>query len=214
MYVFYFFNNIFINYLRSIYIFVSIWFFKHNIYIYMEKILITGTGRCGTTFLIKLFSFLNFDTGYTKDNYNNFIYKNCNSGMEKSYQDNHYIIKNPTFIADIKKIINDKNIKVKFVIIPLRNLKAAALSRVKNDRGKGGLWNATNLKTQIQYYKDILTDYMFIMTKYDINTIFINFEKMITDKQYLYNKLENILKEKNITFEYFSKIYDEVNLTC
>ena len=35
----------------------------------MEKILITGTGRCGTTFLIKLFSFLDFDTGYNRDNY-------------------------------------------------------------------------------------------------------------------------------------------------
>ena len=29
----------------------------------MEKILITGTGRCGTTFLIKLFSFLGYNTG-------------------------------------------------------------------------------------------------------------------------------------------------------
>lgn len=180
----------------------------------MEKILITGTGRCGTTFLIKLFSFLKFDTGYTKNNYNNFIYKNCNSGMERSYKENYYILKNPTFITDIKKIINDKHIKIKFVIIPIRNLKKAAISRVKNDRNKGGLWNATNLQSQIQYYKDILTEYIFIMTQYDINTIFINFEKMIIDKEYLYNKLQNILNEKNIKFEYFSKIYDDVNLTC
>jgi hypothetical protein len=34
-----------------------------------EKILITGTGRCGTTFLIKLFTFLGFDTGFDKTNY-------------------------------------------------------------------------------------------------------------------------------------------------
>lgn len=40
---------------------------------YMEKILITGTGRCGTTFLIKLFTFLEFDTGYSKYNYTSFI---------------------------------------------------------------------------------------------------------------------------------------------
>lgn len=36
-----------------------------------DKIYITGIGRCGTTFLIKLFSFLNFDTGYNKENYKN-----------------------------------------------------------------------------------------------------------------------------------------------
>lgn len=180
----------------------------------MDKILITGTGRSGTTFLIKIFSFLNFDTGYTKHNYKDFIHKNCNSGMERSFQENYYILKNPTFIIDMKKIIKDKNIKIKYVIIPIRNLKASAISRVKNDRGKGGLWNATNLQTQIQYYKDILSEYIYLMTKYDINTIFINFEKMINNKQYLYDKLKIILDEKNINFEYFSNIYDEVNLTC
>jgi hypothetical protein len=51
----------------------------------MNKILITGTGRCGTTFLIKLFSFLNFNTGFNKDNYKVFIFSNCNSGLEKNY---------------------------------------------------------------------------------------------------------------------------------
>ena len=37
---------------------------------------ITGTGRCGTTFLIKLFSFLEFNTGFNRENYNNFIFNN------------------------------------------------------------------------------------------------------------------------------------------
>ena len=44
----------------------------------MEKILITGTGRSGTTFLIKLFTFLEYDTGYTKLNYSNHISNNHN----------------------------------------------------------------------------------------------------------------------------------------
>ena len=34
-----------------------------------KKILITGTGRSGTTFLIKLFTFLGFDTGFDKKNF-------------------------------------------------------------------------------------------------------------------------------------------------
>jgi len=41
----------------------------------MEKYLNSGTGRCGTTFLIKLFSFLDYDTGYNMENYNNHIFK-------------------------------------------------------------------------------------------------------------------------------------------
>ena len=59
----------------------------------MEKILITGTGRCGTTFLIKLFSFLDFNTGYNRNNYKLSIFSNCNSGMERNYNEKYYIIK-------------------------------------------------------------------------------------------------------------------------
>jgi len=62
----------------------------------MEKILITGTRRCGTTFLIKLFSFLDFDTGYDRNNYKESIYYNCNSGMERAHNDKYYILKNLT----------------------------------------------------------------------------------------------------------------------
>jgi hypothetical protein len=81
----------------------------------MEKILITGTGRCGTTFLIKLFSFLHFNTGYNRNNYNSYIYSNCNSGMERNYEDNYNVLKNPTFITDIEKIVKDTSIIIKML---------------------------------------------------------------------------------------------------
>jgi len=81
----------------------------------MEKILITGTGRCGTTFLIKLFSFLNFNTGYDRNNYKLSISSNCNSGMERSYKDNYNVLKKPEFIADIENISKDTSITIKML---------------------------------------------------------------------------------------------------
>ena len=182
----------------------------------MEKILITGTGRSGTTFLIKLFSFLEYDTGYNKENYTKSIAKNCNSGMEKNYTEKNYILKNPTFIHNIQKIIEDKSIIIKYIIIPIRDYKLSALSRVKHGgtRVSGGLWSATDEQSQIQFYEKIISNYIYYMTKYDINTIFIDFDKMISDKKYLFDKIKNILDEKDIQFEHFSSIYDEVSLTC
>lgn len=179
----------------------------------MEKILITGTGRCGTTFLIKLFSFLNFDTGYTRDNFKLSINSNCNSGMERIYTDNYYIIKNPNFMMDIENILKDKSISIKNVIIPIRDLEASAKSRVKHGNKCGGLWEAKDELSQITFYKNILTNYIIISTKYNINTIFIDFDKMINDKVYLFNKLKNILDEKNIDLNNFSSVYDEVTLS-
>ena len=82
----------------------------------MEKILITGTGRCGTTFLIKLFSFLDFDTGYDRSNYKKHISSNCNSGMERNCKENYYILKNPHFIRNIRAILEEKSV----IIVDLR----------------------------------------------------------------------------------------------
>ena len=84
-----------------------------------SKILISGTGRAGTTFLIKIFSFLGFDTGFNELNYNNYIFKNCNAGMEFNYTSNHYILKNPTFITQIQDIIK-YNINIEYMILPIR----------------------------------------------------------------------------------------------
>jgi hypothetical protein len=179
----------------------------------MEKILITGTGRCGTTFLIKLFSFLNFNTGYTRDNYKQFIFPNCNSGMEKNYKADFYILKNPSFISQINTIVEDKSIKIKTIIIPIRDFNLTAISRKNHGNNPGGLWNASDINTQLQYYKNIMTNYLYVMVKYDINTIFIDFDKMINDKFYLFNKLKSILDEQNIDFTTFCNVYDEVSIT-
>lgn len=177
-----------------------------------DKIYITGTGRCGTTFLIKLFTFLHFDTGFNKNNYKNYIFRNCNSGMEKLYNEKCNVIKNPTILQDIQKIIQN-NISIKYVIIPIRDYTQSAKSRVKHNNLTGGLWEAKNEEEQIIFYNKIMAEYIFYMCKYDIPTIFIDFDKMVNDKKYLFDKLKPILDSKNIDFLNFSYTYDEVNET-
>jgi len=178
----------------------------------MEKIYITGTGRCGTTFLIKIFTFLEFDTGFTKETYNKFIFSNCNSGMEKNYNDTFRIIKNPEIICNITSIIKNPLIKIKKIIIPIRDYNSSAKSRVMHNKNMGGLWHATDEESQILFYNNIISNYIYCMSKYDIDTIFIDFDRMITDKLYLYNKLKPILDEKDINIELFNNIYDEVTI--
>jgi hypothetical protein len=173
----------------------------------MEKILITGTGRSGTTFLIKLFSFLNFDTGYGLENYKSHIRDNCNSGMERPYTDNHYILKSPDFMKNIEDLVKDDKIIIKNVIIPVRDLKISSKSRVRHGNNAGGLWNANDELSQISFYQKIISNYIFISTKYDLKTIFIDFDRMIDDPKYLFNKLKDILDEKDIDFETFNNNY-------
>jgi len=178
-----------------------------------SKILISGTGRAGTTFLIKIFSFLKFDTGFNELNYDDYIFKNCNAGMELNYTDSYYILKNPIFITKIQEII-DFNINIEYMIIPIRDYNKSAKSRLKNgidinDTIPGGsIGNVIDESSQVLYYNKIMSEYLYYMVKYDIPTIFIDFEKMISDKLYLYNKLKVVLDKKNISIDNFNKYYD------
>lgn len=174
-----------------------------------KKILISGTGRCGTTFLIKLFTFLDFDTGYTKINYKSSIRRNCRSGMEKGYNDKNYILKNPRFIKNIKNIVNDKSIEIEYFILPIRDYEKSAESRVKHGKANGGLWGAEDKQGQINFYYKIISTYMLYYIKYNIPTIFLDFEKMVSDKEYLFEKLHPILLKNNITKERFNIEYKE-----
>lgn len=179
----------------------------------MEKIYITGTGRSGTTFLIKIFSFLDLDTGFNKDNYAQSIYANCNSGMEKIYNDKYKIIKNPLILFEIEKVVRDPNIIIKTVIFPIREYIASAKSRESHQFQNGGLVNSTDLESQLQFYYKSMSEYMYWMTKYNIPTIFLDFDSMVADPLYLYNKLKVVLDEFDVSFEHFSVAYKEANET-
>ena len=66
----------------------------------MGKIVITGTGRCGTSFLMHLFTALGFNTGYDLDECEQHIKRSgCNGGIEHSIGTERFekadIVKNP-----------------------------------------------------------------------------------------------------------------------
>jgi len=169
------------------------------------KILITGTGRCGTTFLIILMTYLKLDTGFSINNYVNNLFKNCNSGMELDINAAPQYLKNPRFITDMANI--SKRQDIKYIIIPIRNYEQSAKSRVKHGVGQaGGLWQANNYDQQLQMYHKIMAEYLLYMVKYNIPTIFLDFEQMVQDSQYLYDMLKPVLAD--INYEQFNEAYN------
>jgi hypothetical protein len=172
----------------------------------LNKILISGTGRCGTTFLIKLFTFMGFDTGFDSTNYQEFIYSNCNAGMEKHYTDPHLVLKWPRFLDHIPDIL--EHCTIQYMIIPVRKYEDSAASRAKHGNGPGGFRDATSVETQITHYHKVIAEYIYYMTKYDIPTIFLDFERMVTDKHYLYQKLRELFDQYHKSFDVFAQAYD------
>ncbi len=174
-----------------------------------EKILITGTGRCGTSFLMMLFTLLGLDTGYTRENYHLFLDAVNGSGLENNTAVlPQYIIKNPYFLINGDDVV--KRVKVKYMIIPIRDYEKSAESRVRLGNERGGLWDATNKEEQLQVYYKMMSKYMLDMVRYNIPTIFLDFDRMVTSSQYLYEKLYPMLDM--IDYDTFHKVYEEANM--
>ena len=99
-----------------------------------HKILISGTGRCGTTFLIKLLSYLGLDTGFNPKRFTPHIDPIANAGMElfTGFMKNYkvpYILKSPAFIEQIDEVVTKTTID--FIIIPIRDYNKSAESRYR-----------------------------------------------------------------------------------
>lgn len=175
-----------------------------------KSVIITSTGRSGTTFLIILYTLLGFHTGYNSDEIHKYLYA-CNSGLERPEADvgNFDVVKNPKFLKTIERIPAQKIHKV---IIPIRNFVRSAKSREYYKNKEGGLFdNAKNFKEQVTVYNEYIAHYIQHMVLNEIPTIFIDFEKMVNDPDYLYSKLQpsfSVNININITKEQFYKCYD------
>ena len=132
----------------------------------LHKVIITGTGRSGTTFLVRLLTELGFDTGYDAGNLGGFVDERSHGGLERDLprpqefrdlrhvwrQPKHvirdvllgprptpYILKNPAFCDTLGPILAEGSLMVDHAYVPVRALDAAAMSRARIGGTNGAL---------------------------------------------------------------------------
>jgi hypothetical protein len=171
-----------------------------------NHVLIAGTGRAGTSFLMQLLTSLGFDTGFD----NTKLEDSCNAGLEDQI-DNinywHYVVKNPRFSCLIGEIQN--KVDIDHIIIPVRQNDHVSKSREKNGKKNGGFWLASSYEGQKIANANVLTYLVEDLSKYDIPHTFIWFDNMITDGDYLYNKLCDAF-DIDMDYALFHKKYNEL----
>ena len=148
-----------------------------------HHVIISGTGRAGTTFLVQLLTELKLDTGFS-DPFAQ-VSENCNAGMEKDIRtpDAPYIVKSPWMCDYLDSFLDQEDVIIDYAIIPVRDLFSAAESRrvvaAQSPRGgkpntvPGGLWDANIPEDQENILSKKLYSLIFTLVKYDIATLFL-----------------------------------------
>src|SRR6185437_3267043 len=180
-----------------------------------HHIVISGTGRAGTTFLVELLTHLGLDTGFTPENLALRKDESSRAGLEHDIRKRRspYIVKSPHFCDIAEDVIADKQIVIERVIIPVRDVYAAAESRrcvraaaqaresllkrmaktLRPRRDPGGLWHTAKGHEQEiillqQFYKLTLA-----LAGTTIPISLLRFPRLVNDGPYLFLKLEPML---------------------
>ena len=184
-----------------------------------KHVVITGTGRCGTTFLVELLTHLGLDTGFNSENLEARKYQIARAGLEHDIRVDPcpYIVKKPRFNEYAQEVLARGDIHIEHIFIPMRDLYSAAESRrfVEKDTlsrlsllermavaqsGEplpGGLWRTTSVEAGEQEHVllEQVYDLLLTLSNTSIPITVMRFPRIVKDCRYLFEKLDPILPD-------------------
>lgn len=181
------------------------------------KIIITGSGRAGTSMLVQLLTRLGFDTGFEpyKEKYNPLIRCGCETGRKydgtpiewyEQAKSDPRILKSPKYAAALKYILHTGAMTIEHVIIPVRDLHDSAVSRV--NAGLGGWPVEGNDPLEIEEgLAWVLGKAIEACVIYRVPFTLMRFPDFVGHKQYCYDCLCRIFP---LEWGTFSDVYDEL----
>lgn len=181
----------------------------------MGKIVITGTGRCGTSFLMHLFTALGCNTGYSPEECEQHLSRSgCNGGIEHSVGtelfDKSDIVKNPLWMYEPELL---DGVDIDAVIVPIRDLNAVAKSREKMGVGEyGGFWRgAKTVDEQMKIDAKSFHKFITYAAKNELKMCFLDFSNSLNDKYYLYSMLYQYFEGEFMEFSEIEHAFDKIS---
>jgi hypothetical protein len=158
------------------------------------KVVITGTGRAGTTLLVQVLTDLGLDTGFTPDHE---IYEGIHAGLEFRIESPNAprIVKDPNLSRRLGGLLDRGEVTIEHVIIPVRALDVAVASRVRNTKyGSnlhtfGGLFGTPRATHQREALALLFYELLYTVARYDIPHTLLLFPRFTEDWEYTYAKL-------------------------
>lgn len=164
-----------------------------------HHLIISGTGRAGTTFLVQLLTELGLDTGFQTSTPK--LSPIGNAGMEWDLRavNAPYVVKSPWLCDYLGEVLEGGDVIVDHAIIPVRELHAAAESRrdvhrrsgptARPQEVPGGLWHTDEPAEQEAILTRQLYKLMYELARHDVPLTLLVFPRLAREGEYLYRRL-------------------------
>jgi hypothetical protein len=203
-----------------------------------RHVVITGTGRAGTTFLVELLTHLGLDTGCDVDSLHRYKDPVARAGIECDIRNPEcpYIVKAPSFSEYAEEAFRAEDIAIDHIVIPFRDLYAAAESRRAVVRQAyanlsllsavspgvqspswpspsslpGGLWGTCSSEPGEQERVLLMNSYRLLLacSEAEVPVTLIQYPRLTEDCHYLFRKLQPLLSD--VTCAHFDEIFRRV----
>jgi hypothetical protein len=169
-----------------------------------HHVIISGTGRAGTTFLVQLLTELGLDTGHA-DGAGAPYFENCDAGLELDLAapDAPYIVKSPWLCGRLDELLKAGDLVIDHALIPMRDLFSAAESRRDVSRRTppdsarqgtpGGIWNTKDPGSQEAVLAQLFYGLMHTLARHEIPVTLLEFPRTVNDPEYLFERLAFLL---------------------
>ena len=195
-----------------------------------RHVVITGTGRAGTSFLVQLLTSLGLDTGFGPEESRQHLSNVARAGLEQELTspDSPYIIKSPRFCDQAEAVLRRKDIIIEHVFVPMRDLEAAVESRrlvtrearcrwspwrrfLKRVRGREGVSGGVFVTDEGLSQETVLLQRVYrllwSLSNAHIPVTLLRYPRLVKDVDYLFCKLQPVLD--GIGCERFQEAWQE-----
>lgn len=172
-----------------------------------SHVIITGTGRAGTSFLVQLLTRLGLDTGYDPRAVELPLLSRAGLETDVRAPNAPYIVKSP-HLCDLIEEVLTSSVQIEHAIIPIRQFDAAAASRAhvhelvsgSADANTiwGGLWDTARPDQQAAVLRSKFTKLIETLVRHDIPITFLAYPRLVRDPDYLYSKLAFLLGDRDL----------------
>jgi hypothetical protein len=168
-------------------------------------LVITGTGRAGTTLLVQILTHLGFATGHTPAQALGRVDPVSHAGLEQrldALENWPYVVKKPQLSVRLGALVAAGRLRVRAVIVPVRNLADAAASRqrvAQAGSGRGALWLLREGQTQEEALREASHRLLFTLAEHGLPHVLLAFPRFAREQAYAFRQLAPVLAPHGVT---------------